>query len=398
MAQALANVAPPAERARPVSKDTAFATDTAIRSISATILDVPTRRRHRLSNTEITHQNYVLVRVQLENGVAGLGEASTLGGPRWAEESVESIQAAVTNYLAPALRGQQALHFEANATRMAKAATRNFAAKGAVESALLDAAGKTLGLPASTLLGGIVRDRMGVIWALASGDSSQELEEAREKLRRREHRDFKIKFGFNPPEQDLQRLAILRQGLGDEVRLIVDVNQGWSEAQCIRFFPALEELDVALVEQPVPAGQLEAMARVAARTSIPLLIDEAAFTKEELARAGAMGCGSVYSLKLVKSGGLFDMKRAAGVAGAFGIELYGGCLLESSIGAAAHLAVFATLPKLEWGTEHFGPRILVDDLVTNPLRFEDFEVVVPDGPGLGIDIDEDKIRAFTRRD
>jgi muconate cycloisomerase len=216
-------------------------------------------------------------------------------------------------------------------------------------------------------------------------------------MRLREHRDFKIKFGFNRPEEDLKRLQVLRQGLGDGVRLIVDVNQGWSEAQCIRFMPALAELKVALVEQPVPAAQLETMARVAARSPIPLLVDEAAFSNEEIARAAAMGCGSVYSLKLVKSGGLFELKRAAAVASAHGLELYGGCLLESSIGAAAHLAAFATLPKLEWGSEHFGPRILVEDLVTESLRFEEFEICVPEGPGLGVEVDEDKIRAFARK-
>jgi muconate cycloisomerase len=133
------------------------------------------------------------------------------------------------------------------------------------------------------LLGGAVRERIEVIWALASGDSGQELEEAKEKLRRREHRQFKIKFGFNRPQADLKRLQMLRAGLGDEVLLIVDINQGWTEAECIRFMPALEELDVALIEQPVSALQLEAMARVAARTSIPLLVDEAAFSKEEIA-------------------------------------------------------------------------------------------------------------------
>ncbi|KWV50958.1 mandelate racemase [Bradyrhizobium macuxiense] len=374
------------------------AKDTAIRSIDTTIVDAPTRRRHRLSNTEVTHQSYVLVRVLLENGVSGIGEASTLGGPRWAEESVESIRATVMTYLAPALRGQSALAFEANAIRMGKAATRNYAAKGAIESALLDAAGKTLGLRASSLLGGAVRERMEVIWALASGDSGQELEEAKEKLRRREHRQFKIKFGFNRPQSDLKRLEALRSGLGNDVRLIVDVNQGWSEAECVRFMPALEELDVALVEQPVSALQLEAMSRVAARTSIPLLVDEAAFTKEEVARAATMGCGSVYSLKLVKSGGLFEMKRAAAVAAAHGLELYGGCLLESSIGAAAHLAAFCTLPKLEWGTEHFGPRILVEDLVTTSIKFDEFEICVPDSAGLGVEVDEDKIRVFARKD
>jgi muconate cycloisomerase len=383
--------------AEPVQPEQTLIKDTEIRSVRATIVDAPTRRRHKLSNTEVTHQGYVLVRILLDNGVSGIGEASTLGGPRWAEESVESIQAAVMNYLATALHGQSALAFEANAIRM-KAASRNFAAKGAVESALLDAAGKTLGLPASALLGGAVRERMEVIWALASGDSGQELEEAREKLRHREHRQFKIKFGFNRPQADLKRLQALRIGLGDDVRLVVDVNQGWSEAECIRFMPALEELDVALVEQPVSALQLEAMARVAARTSIPLLVDEAAFTKEEIARAASMGCGSVYSLKLVKSGGLFEMKRAAAVAAAQGLELYGGCLLESSIGKAAHLAAFATLPKLEWGTEHFGPRILVEDLVTNPIKFAEFEICVPDGPGLGVQIDEDKVRAFARKE
>ena len=145
------------EIAEPVEPVRSLARDTAIRSIRATIVETPTRRRHKLSNTEVTHQGYVLVRVLLDNGVTGIGEASTLGGPRWAEESVESIKAAVTNYLAPALLGQPALAFEANALRMSKAATRNFAAKGAIESALLDAAGKTLGLPASALLGGAVR-------------------------------------------------------------------------------------------------------------------------------------------------------------------------------------------------------------------------------------------------
>jgi muconate cycloisomerase len=386
-----------AERVEPFKRPRHLLTDTVIRSISATIIEAPTFRRHRLSNAEITHQGYVLVQVLLDNGAVGIGEASTLGGPRWAEESVESIAAAISNYLAPALSGQPAAAFEANALRMARAATRNFAAKAAVESALIDAVGKTLDLPASALLGGVVRGRIGVIWALASGDSTQELEEAQEKLRRQEHRDFKVKFGFNRPQEDIARLAALRAGLGDGVRLIVDVNQGWSEADCIRFLPALEEMGVALVEQPVSAQQFEVMARVARRTSIPLLVDEAAFTKEEIARAGMLGCGSVYSLKLVKSGGLFETKRAAAVAAAHGMELYGGCLLESSIGAAAHLAVFSTLPRLEWGTEHFGPRILIDDLVTTPLRFENFEIVVPEGPGLGIQLDEDRIRAVARK-
>src|SRR6478752_4509749 len=133
------------------------ADDLAVRSISSTIVDVPSVRRHKLSNTSVTAQNYVIVQVKLENGVEGIGEAATLGGPRWSEESVESIKATIDTYLAPALQGCRADRFEVAAIRMAEAAKRNNAAKAAVESALFDAVGKSLGLPIHALLGGAVR-------------------------------------------------------------------------------------------------------------------------------------------------------------------------------------------------------------------------------------------------
>lgn len=370
--------------------------DLAIRSITSWIIDAPTVRRHKLSNTEISTQNYVLVRVMLENGVEGYGEASTLGGPRWAEESVESIKSTIDTYLSPALIGFHAARFEESAIRLSKAASRNNAAKAAIEAALFDAVGKTLGLPATTLLGGPVRSSFSVIWALASGDAGQEIEEARTKIERAEHRRFKIKIGFADPRTDIQRLSRIRTALGSDVEIIVDVNQAWSEATAMRWLPAFDDLAVTLIEQPLPAAQIEQLGRVAARTSIPIMVDEAVFTSADIVRAGHAGAGSVISLKLVKSGGLLELKRAAAVASAVGMELYGGCLLESGIGAAAHLAVFSTLPKMEWGTEQFGPKILVDDLVLEGPSYRNFEVHLPDAPGLGLVLDEDRIKHLTR--
>lgn len=367
-----------------------------IAAIESRIVDCPTTRRHKLSNTEISRQSYVIVRLALRNGAVGYGEASTLGGPRWAEESVESIKAAIDVYLAPAILGMDGAAFESVALRMAKAATRNFSAKSAIESALYDAVGKSLDLPASAFLGGVVRTSMEVVWALASGDPDQEIEEARAKLDQRLHRRFKIKLGFQTPEGDLHRLRRIADALGERASIIVDVNQAWNEATAMRFLPALEELGIVLIEQPLPAGHSAAMARVAARARIPLMVDEGAFTNAELARAGAHAEGSVYSLKLVKSGGLMEMKRAAGIANAFGMELYGGCLIESGIGAAAHLSVFSTLPHLEWGTEQFGPLILVEDLVSSGAEYRDFHVWCPQGPGLGITVDEEVLRRATR--
>ena len=387
---------PAPQTAAPIQIDVQACHDTTIERVQTRIIDCVTTRRHKLSNTELTHQSFVIVEVTLAGGATGWGEAATLGGPRWSEESVEAIKANIDTYLAPTLIGQNALAFEANALRMKKAVSRNTSARAAVEGALYDAAGHALGVNARTFLGGAVRDRIEVLWALASGDADQEIEEAKAKLAARAHRRFKIKLGFYEPAQDMIRLRKIMSSMPDGTEMVVDVNQGWSEATAIRYLPELAEMNIALIEQPLKPGQLAATARVAARSSIPIMTDEAAFSTPELVQNACAATGSVYSLKLVKSGGLMELKRAAAVASAFGMELYGGCLLESGIGAAAHLAVFSTLPDLEWGCEHFGPRILAKDTVSGGLEFADYHATVPTGAGLGITVDRDYLRDVTR--
>jgi len=371
--------------------------DMSITSITAMIVDVPTIRGHKLSNTAVTAQNYVIVRLRLANGVEGIGEAATLGGPRWAEESVEAIKANIDTYLAPALLGRRADLFVAAAAVMAAAAKRNYAAKAAIETAMFDAVGKTLGLPVSALLGGAVRGSIPVLWTLASGDPAQEIEEGERKLSAGLHRTFKIKIGAKTPDEDMARLTLISRALRDRAALIVDVNQAWDETTAMRFLPRLAELGIALVEQPVPAWNIGGLARLRQYAGgPPLLADECVFTAHDMMEVAQANAADAVSLKLVKHGGLLALKEVAAIAQAAGIGLYGGCLLESSIGAAAHLQVFATLPTLAWGCEHFGPQILVDDLVETPLRYENFEVHLPAGPGLGLTLDEDKLKHFAR--
>jgi len=139
------------------------------------------------------------------------------------------------------------------------------------------------------------------------------------------------------------------------------------------------------------------MVRLAARSPIPLMLDEACFTETETLHAATVGAGHVLSLKLVKSGSVHSLKRAAGIAAAAGLELYGGCLLETSLGAAAHLAAFATLPQLHWGTEQFAPQIVIADTVVDPLVYRDYHVYLPKGPGLGVTPDPDRIKSMSRR-
>jgi len=370
--------------------------DMAVHSITSTIVDVPTVRRHKLSSLSVTAQSYVIVQVRLANGVVGIGEAATLGGPRWSEESVEAIKANIDSYLAPALIGQRADRFERAGAVMDAAAKRNNAAKAAIDTALFDAVGQTLGVPVAQLLGGIVHDSVPVLWTLASGDPDQEIEEAERKIAARLHDTFKVKIGAQAPQADLVRLRRLAQALEGRAKLIVDANQAWDETTALRFLPMLADIGITLVEQPLPSWNIQGMARVRARTPVPLMADECVFSAHDMLAVAQAAAADVVSLKLVKHAGLLNLRRVAGVAEAAGIGLYGGCLLESSIGAAAHLHGFAGLRELAWGCEHFGPQILTGDLVTEPLRFEDFRIHLPTGPGLGVTLDHDRLRHYAR--
>ncbi len=370
--------------------------DLTVEVITSTIVDVPTVRQHKLSQTSVTAQSYVIVEIRLANGVTGIGEAATLGGPRWSEESVEAIKANIDAYLAPAVLGLSADRFTAAGARMDEAAKRNNAAKAAIETALFDAVGKTLGIPAALLLGGVVRDRIPVLWTLASGDPAQEIAEAEAKIAARLHNTFKVKIGAQAPEADIVRLRRLAEALEGRASLIVDANQAWDETTAVRFLPQLADLGVRLVEQPLPAWNIAGMARIRARSAVPLMADECVFSTHDMLAVAQAAAADVVSLKLVKHAGLLNLRNVAAIADAAGMGLYGGCLLESSVGAAAHLHAFAGLRTLEWGCEHFGPQILTDDLVQESLRFADFHIHLPAGPGIGVTLDRDKLRHYAR--
>jgi muconate cycloisomerase len=380
----------------PISVPADLHRDLIVEAITSTIVDVPTVRRHKLSQTSVTAQSYVIVELRLANGVTGIGEAATLGGPRWSEESVEAIKANIDTYLAPAVLGLSADRLTLAGVQMDAAAKRNNAAKAAIETALFDAVGKTLDVQAALLLGGVVRDRIPVLWTLASGDPMQEIAEAEAKIAGRLHNTFKVKIGAQAPEADVARLRCLAKAVEGRASLIVDVNQAWDEATAVHFLPALADLGVRLVEQPLPAWNVAGMARIRARSSVPLMADECVFSTHDMLHVAQCAAADVVSLKLVKHAGLLNLRDVAAVAEAAGIGLYGGCLLESSIGAAAHLHAFAGLRTLDWGCEHFGPQILTDDLVQEPLHFGDFHIHVPAGPGMGVMLDRDKLHRYAR--
>ena len=365
--------------------------------VEAILVDLPTIRAHQLAMTVMQRQTLVIVRLHCSDDIEGIGEATTIGGLSYGEESPEGIKLAIDTYLAPALAGQPADNIHASMQRLESIARGNRFAKSALETALLDAQGKRLGVSVATLLGGAVRTHLPVLWTLASGDTARDIDEAERFLQSRRHNTFKLKIGRRAIADDVAHVSRIKQALGDRARVTVDVNQAWNEADAAGAIARLEAAGIDLIEQPIPRTNLAGMARLAARFVVPIMADEAVCSPEDALDIARLGAADVLALKIAKSGGLYGMTRTAAVGDAAGMALYGGTMLEGSVGSVASAHGFAALPRLAWGTELFGPLLLKDDIVVNPPRYADFDMHLPSGPGLGLEIDEHKL-AFYRRD
>lgn len=368
-----------------------------VERMQARILDIPTIRPHKLSFGSISRQSPVIVQVWLANGASGFGEAATIGGPSWNEESPESIQHAIANYLAPALIGQDAGGFEAALARMDKACKGNAFAKSAVEMALIDAVARTLELPAWQLLGGKVHQSLPLAWTLASGHVERDLEEAHRRLEEKRHRIFKMKIGARAPADDVAHVTQIARGLQGKATLTVDVNQAWDHNTARRYLPQLIEAGVTLIEQPVARWNVEALKDLTATLQGALVMaDETVCTPHDAMMLARAKASHVFSLKVAKHGGLVRTRQVAAVAAAADIGWYGGTMLETSLGSAASAHVFSTLTGAHHGCELFGPQLLVDDIVERQMPIVDFELQLPDGPGFGVNIVPAQLERFDR--
>jgi muconate cycloisomerase len=365
-------------------------------ALEAILVDVPTTRVHRLSFGAITAQNYVIVRAFDEEGRVGLGEASTIGGPAWGEESTETIKLIIDTYLTPRLLGRDPRQLRRLGSEMGTWVKGNRFAKAAVEMALLDLVARRAGLPAVQLLGGVVQESIELAWTLASGDTQTDIEEGEAKLAQRRHRVFKLKIGYGEPAADVAHVSQIARHFEGRARIQVDVNQAWDELTATRCIAKLQDAGVALVEQPVARHDLRAMQRLAARFDLAIMADESLATPADALEIVRQEAADVLALKLTKSGGPFAALQCAAIAQAAGLPLYGGCMLETGVGTAAYLHTFAAMGGMSQGCELFGPLLLKEDIIKEPLQYRDFAIHLHEGLGFGVELDPEKLQRYRR--
>ncbi|WP_447725859.1 muconate cycloisomerase family protein [Sphingomonas koreensis] len=368
-----------------------------IERIETIIVDVPTIRPHVLAMTTMHRQTLCLVRLHCADGITGIGEATTIGGLAYGDESPEGIKLAIDRYFAPHIRAGDATRPAAIMAALGRSIVGNHFAKCAVETALLDAQGKRTGLAVSELLGGRVRDALPVLWTLASGDTKKDIAEAEDMLDRRRHDAFKLKIGKRALTEDVAHVGAIKKALGNRASVRVDVNMAWNETTARRGVAMLADVGCDLVEQPITRANRLGMARLRALSTIPIMADEALRGPGDAYEFATRAAADVFAVKIEQSGGLFAAKAVQVIADAAGVALYGGTMLEAGVGTIASAHVFATFPALAFGTELFGPLLLTEEILEVPLVYGDFMLQVPGTPGLGIALDEDRIE-FLRRD
>ncbi|PWJ54142.1 muconate cycloisomerase [Quadrisphaera granulorum] len=371
--------------------------DLTIDRVQTRLLDVPLVRPHRFARTGMAAQPVMLLTLTTAGGVTGTGEGVVPGGPWWGGESVETMQVIVERYLVPVLLGRRVDDIAGLQRDMDDVVGGNLFAKTAVEVALHDAWARSLDVPVHTLLGGLARTSVPVTWALGTESAGEVVDEAQAKLSSGAHTTFKLKMGAAEPAADVTRIVEVTEKLRDSAGVRVDLNARWDLATSLRWLPALADAGVELVEQPVPAGEVDWLRQISAALRVPVMADESLRTPSDAYRLARADAAGVFSVKTTKSGGLRRSAEITAIAAAAGVPCHAGTSIESPVGTAASLHLACAAPGMTWGSELFGPLLMTEQLTVEPLRYADGHLHLPEGPGLGVELDPDVVERLTRR-
>ncbi|HXD89111.1 MAG TPA: enolase C-terminal domain-like protein [Urbifossiella sp.] len=336
---------------------------------------------------------YVIVKVHTDAGIVGLGEATISG--LWSGETQAGSVAAIADYLAPRLIGTDPRDISAARRAMDFVIKLNPFTKAAVEMALWDIAGKAAGLPVYRLLGGKVRERVRIKLVVWARDIPGSRAMAEEHLRRGVT-CVKVKTGLDP-ESDIARVKAVREVAGPNIPVTIDSNCGWTIQEARHCLRRLADVNLLLAEQPIPAGDPAALAELRRDCNIPIMADESVFTLQDAWLLTMHRSADVLSVYPGKHGGIAATAEIIAVARAAGIRCTIGSNLELGIGTAAMLHVAAAFPEVD--TEQFpadtiGPFYHEADLLQSPLDLGPPYAAIPDGPGLGVELDERELQRW----
>ncbi len=355
-------------------------------------LPVSSARDHGIGRVEGACE-IVVLKLTAEDGSVGFGEASP-----WSvfTGTPEASFAALDRYIRPLVIGRRVGDRASIMSDASHVVSHCTEAKAALETALLDLTGQITGQPVWALLGGKCRDSIPLSCSIANPDFDADVA-LLERLRDDKVGLIKLKTGFKDHAFDITRLERIAQDF-PEFRVRVDYNQGLDIEEAVPQVVDVAQFSPDFIEQPVRHHHFDLMARLRDMIDVPLLADESVFGPEDMARAVREGICDGVSVKIMKSGGLARSQTVARMAAANGLMTYGGDMFEAGLAHLAGTHMIAATPEITLGCEFYQAKyFLKEDILETPFQIHDGQVIVPDGPGLGISPDIDKLDHFSIR-
>ena len=365
-----------------------------IREIETIPLHLPFGSPFQIAAAKRDFLELLIVRVHTDQGVYGIGETQAWRR-QGSAELLPNLMHSIHDQFAPQLIGRSPFEINAIMHDLNQTLYGSLYAQAAIGDALYDLVGKFLNVPIHALLGGKCRDTVRVGAVLSMKPTVEELVEAAQGFFDRGFRHLGLKIGIDPVA-DLRNAKALRDRFGDDIVLRVDANASMNFDAAQTLLRKLQPYDIDAAEQPVAIWDVDGLAALARAVDMPIMADESVSTDHSLLDVIKKRAATVVQTKTAKNGGIHYIRKLWALAQASGMRIYPGNHPSTSVATSAVAQMCASSPEpVMEGVFAVGVSgALADDIAENPIRPVDGEIPVPDGPGLGITLDEDKLAKY----
>ena len=334
----------------------------------------------------------IFVKITLEDGLAGWGQS--VPAPSWSYETPEAATHTLREYLTPVLIGRDPTDIAGAHKLMNRAIAPSFSTgmpitKAGIDLALHDLAGKLAGKPLAELWGRKPLERITLSWTVNTTDLN-EVEALMAEGRRRGYRHFNIKV--SPDVEFDVALAKKVRRLAPDCFLWADANGGYDTATALAAAPRLRDAGVNVLEQPVAANRLSGFAAVRKQGALPILMDEGIVSSVELEEFRKLELLDGVAMKPARTAGLWDARKQVEFLEREKMLFLGSGLTDPDVSLAASLILFGAY-GLKYPAALNGLQFLAGSFLKQPFQLEDGAIRVPTGPGLGVEVDEARVRA-----
>ncbi len=336
----------------------------------------------------------VLVKITASNGTAGWGQSVPI--PKWSYETVETVVTTIEKYIAPELLGRDPFDIAGFHKVMNQAIAPSFSTgqpicKAGLDIALLDLGSRLTNQSVAAPWKTTGKKQLTISWTL-NPRTLDEVEPLIAEGKKEGYQNFNIKVAPDP-KFDLELARIVKRLVPDGF-LWADANGGYDEATATSVMPKLADAGVAVLEQPLPANRLGGYRRLKQQGALPIIMDEGIVSSGELEEFIELKLLDGVAMKPARCGGLTEARRQIELVKSKGLMFLGSGLTDPDISLAAALVLYGAY-DLKYPAALNGPQFLNGSVLRQPLQVVNGEMEVPNGIGLGVEVDEEKVRELS---